>query len=147
MKFLFSLIIILLSLGTSAQVSKTSLIKTVLTDSIIAKYMSNLSGIDSDAFMLFHESGNYIFNKGIVEFEEHNCENTSTYERIGIINKIKTNKTRAIVKIHFTTSNNIRVRLQQDCESRPWRIKSRLIFRNWRFPKKEPRLIYYSFDS
>lgn len=146
MKYLFSLSVILLSLGTSAQDSKTTLMKVVLTDSVINKYMVNLGGVDSDVYKLFHESGNYLFNNGIVEFEEHNCDNNnSIYKQYGIIKKIKIKKTKATVKIYFTSSNNTRVRLQK--ESKNWRIKSRLVFRSWRYPKKQPRLVYYSFDS
>ncbi len=146
MKYLISMSVFLLSLVTSAQESKTKLLEVVLTDSVINKYMVNLGGVDIDMYKLFHESGYYLVNNGIVEFEEHNCNNNnSMYKQYGIIKKIKIKNTKASVKIHFTPNNNTRVRLRK--EAKKWRVQSRLIYRNWRFPRNQQRLVYYSFDS
>lgn len=76
MKFLISSILVILSISVSAQVSEIFLLKTVLTDSIINEHISDLCGIENNAFVLFHNSGNYVFNNGIVEFEEHKCDTT-----------------------------------------------------------------------
>lgn len=146
MKYLFFFSLFFLSLGTSAQDSKTMLMKVVLTDSIVNKYMVNLGGVDSDVYKLFHKSGNYLFNNGTVEFEEHNCENNnSIYKQYGIIKKIKIKKSKATVKIHFSSNNNTRVRLQQ--YSNNWKIKSWLIFRSWKYPKDQTQIVYYKFQS
>lgn len=146
MKFSFSSILIVFLISASAQVSEIFLLKTVLTDSIINEYTSDLCGIENNAFVLFHNSGNYAFNNGIVEFEERKCDTTYSFKRAGTLKKIKLKKNKAIVKIYFTGNNNFyaRVKLQQDVERKPWRIKSRFLYRNFQIPKKEPQLLYYS---
>ena len=148
MKFSLSLIIIFLSFKASAKEPETFLLKKVLTDSIINKYMSNLCGIDDNTFALFHRSGNYLFNKGVVEFEEHKCDANSSFVRVGIIRKIKIKKTKAIVRIYFEGNDNFYaiVKFQRDDERLRWRVQSRFLYRNFQIPKKEPQFIYYSFN-
>jgi hypothetical protein len=146
MKYLFTLSIIILSLGASAQDKKTTLMKVILTDSIINKYMVTHGGVDTSVYKLFHKSGDYLLNNGIVEFKERNCHNSNNiYDQYGVIRKINIKKRRATVKIHFSSNNNTRVILKK--EAKNWRVQSRLIYRSWRYPKKQPRLIYYNFDS
>lgn len=146
MKFLISLCVILISLGASAQDSKNKLIQIVLTDSIVNHYRASLNEDDRDVYQLFHESGNYRFNQGIVEFEEHRCDgNDPQIDEAGIITKMKVKDSKATVKIHFSTDNNTRVKLRKEADE--WVIQSRSIYRSWRFPKKQTRLIHHSFSS
>lgn len=146
MKCLISLCVILLALGASAQVSNEKVMQIVLTDSIVNHYRASLNEDDRDVYQLFHESGNYRFNQGIVEFKEHpSDDNDPQIDEVGIITKMKVKDSKATVKIHFSNNNNTRVKLRK--EANQWMIRSRTIYRNWRFPKKEQRLIYYSFNS
>lgn len=143
MKYLFTLSLIIFSFSLSAQDAKSNLIKIVLTDSVINNHMTIRSNENSDMVKLFHESGYYFFSDGSVDFEGHNCDNGKN-RPAGFIKKIKLKKRKATVKLRFPSNNNIRVRLKKDLQN--WKIQSRLIYKPWRFPKGQPRIVYYSLD-
>ncbi|WP_339903202.1 hypothetical protein [uncultured Cyclobacterium sp.] len=143
MKYLFTMSLTFFSLCAFAQDSKTSLMKIVLADSVINKYMEGIGKEDINEYKLFHGSGYYIFNDGNVEFQEHNGNNSNAIQK-GIIKKIKINKNKAIVKFYTASCNNTRVSLKK--EAKNWEIKSRLIYRSWKHPKKQPKLVYYSLN-
>jgi hypothetical protein len=146
MKKFLIVFVILFSLKASTKNIEATLLEKVLSDSIIFNYMSEYGGIDSVEFVLSHHSGNYYYNHGIVKFEEHKCENAPHYS--GMINKFKFKKNKAIVKIYFTEMNNYysKVILTREIGNDPWRIKSRLIYRNFHFPRNQPRLFHYSLN-
>ncbi|AKP53393.1 hypothetical protein [Cyclobacterium amurskyense] len=143
MKYLFTLSLTFFSLCLFAQDSKTTLMRIVLADSVISKYMADIGKEDNNEYKLFHGSGYYIFNDGNVEFQGLNGNNSGAKKK-GIIKKIKINKNKAIVKFYTASCNNTRVSLKK--ESKNWEIKSRLIYRSWKHPKKQPKLVYYSLN-
>ena len=147
MKFKITLSIILFSTITSAQTSKISILNLVLNDSIVSSYISDYGGIQTNSYVLFEESGYFFYNHGIVEFKEQSCETAPSIS--GIITKVKNRPKKASIKIFFNENNTYytKVKLERESINRPWRIRTRSIYRNFQLPKKEPRLIYFSHSS
>ena len=146
MKLIITLSIILFSTIASSQSPKISLLNTVLNDSVVSEYISEYSGIKSDSFVLFGELGYFFYNNGIVEFKEQSCEIAPSIS--GIITKMKCRPKKASIKIYFNEKNTYytKVKLERESINGSWRIKSRLIYRNFQFPRKQSRLMYYSYN-
>ena len=145
MRKFFALCIVMFSISASAQISKISILKVVLTDSIVSKYMFEDGGIDTTNFVLFENSGYYFYNYGNLEYKEQQCEKEPLIS--GNINKLKVKKTEAVVKIYFNGNNAYytKVKLEQEIDKK-WQIKSRFIYRNFQFPRDESRQMYYSLN-
>lgn len=146
MKIKITLCIILFYTVASSQTPKISILNTVLNDSIISNYIADYGGIQTDSYVLFEESGYFFYNNGILEFKEHSCGIAPSIS--GIIRRIKYRPTKASVKIYFNEKNTYytKVKLEQQIINGPWQIKSRLIYRNFKFPREQSRLIYYSYN-
>jgi hypothetical protein len=147
MKYNVTLFFVLIPIIISAQNSKISILNKVLNDSIICCHIADYGKIDTTSFVLFGNSGYYFFNHGIIKFEEQGCEKSPSIS--GIITKLKETQNKAIIKIFFNENSTYytKVKLERLNTHKPWRIKSRMIYRNFQFPIKQPWLIYYSFDS
>lgn len=147
MKPKITLCFFLLSIIVSAQTPKTSTLNVVLSDSIICHYMSDYGGIDTSAYVLFENSGYYFYNNGNIEFNEPSCDVAPSIS--GIITKIKEKNNKATLKIYFNKNKTYysKVKLVRESTNKPWQIKSRLIYRNLKIPRKRPWLLHYSFES
>ncbi len=147
MKPKLTLCFLLFPVLVSAQTPKTSALNVVLTDSVICQYMSDFGGIDTTAYVLLEDSGYYFFDKGEVGFKEFLCEVKPPIS--GIITKLKERRDKMIIKIYFNENKTYysKVKLVRESTTGPWLIRSRLIYRNFKLAKNQPRLLYYSFDS
>lgn len=146
MKKIIFLFVIFISLQTSAKNVESYLLKKVFSDSIMNHYMSEYGGINAGDFSLSYKTGYYYFDEGTVKFEDHKRVERTDY--CGAITKFKIHKKKAIVKINFTGKNNYysKVILARELGNDPWRIKSRLIYKNLHITAKQPRLFHYSVN-
>lgn len=136
---------VLFSILASAHKSEISILKVVLNDSIFANQMSSYGKIDSVAFALFEKSGVYSYNHGEITFEEYHSNESP---HVGIIRKMKSKETKAIVKIYFMENNAYytKVKLRRCDANQPWLIYSRLMYSPYHLPKSHSRIFHYSYN-
>lgn len=141
----FCFFIILFSISAYTQTSKASILKAVLSDSIVSGYMSEYGGIDTANFVLSEDSGYFFYSYGNLEFKEPRFEKEPLIS--GVITKLKDKQTKAVVKIFFKEHKTYytKVKLERLIDKQ-WQIRSRLIYGNFKFPRDESRLLYYSLN-
>ena len=149
MKKIVSLFVILLSLEALAESNVKDIIplEIVLSDSIVCNYMYKICEIDPTDFVLFEDEGTYSWQDGDMIFEEHRCKEMPPCN--GFIKKNKIRRDKAVVKVYFKGKEDLiaKVKLIRDSGNVPWYIKSRFLYRNFKSPRKEPRLDYYSYHK
>lgn len=146
MKHILLLMIILSSLKVTAQNSPVSVLQVVLTDSDVAKYISEYGKIDTSSFVLSGDSGDFVLHHGTVDFQAPDQENPQQYA--GIIKKIKVSHAKSVVKIYFNENNKFitKVKLERYSKCGSWHVKSRLIRRKFKDRKNQPGLFYFSYN-
>lgn len=146
MKKIISSFFVLFSIAASAHNSEISFLKIILSDSIIANQMYSYGKIDSTAFVLNEKSGMYFYNHGEIKFEEHNTDKVPPH--VGIIRKMKSKETKAIVKIYFMENNAYytKVKLRRYDANQPWLVYSRLMYCPLHLTKSQSRFFHYSFN-
>ncbi|TKG95015.1 hypothetical protein EYV94_09885 [Puteibacter caeruleilacunae] len=147
MKRFILLFVIFLSLKAAAESENAGVLKIVLSDSIVCNYMDKISEIDITDFMLFKDEGNYSFQAGDMEFEEHGCKEMPPCS--GFIKKNIIRRDKAVVKIYFKGKEDFiaKVKLVRDASAVGWHIQSRLLYRSFTFPRKKRGLIYYNYHK
>lgn len=100
MKNIISLILLFYTMVASTQTSRSSILEVVLTDCDVTKYVSEYGGIDTSAFVLSGDAGDFVFHHGNVDFQVPAQEDSQQYA--GIIKKIKVSHAKSVVKIYFS---------------------------------------------